>query len=75
MASRGAWVEWRGKLVPSELLEHLRSDELCPECGGLGSFPEQIDVDHFPVMVPCQRCRRYCETCKKHVKKEGHEHA
>lgn len=68
------WVNWGGRLTPRSLIDHLRRDEICPECGGLGEYYEQIDSDRHLEMVPCHRCR-YCKECKKWVNREGHEHA
>ena len=45
----------------------------CAECGGAGSVMESIDSERFPVAVPCDRCRRWCEHCKRHVAKVGHQ--
>jgi hypothetical protein len=68
-------VRWGSAFVPRALVEPAGTVQpgVCPQCGGLGSVPEQIDRDRFDEMVPCWRCRMYCKTCKW-VPKEGHEH-
>jgi hypothetical protein len=46
----------------------------CPECGGRGEVLEQFDDDRFPRARPCDRCRMYCQECRKWVEKENHAH-
>lgn len=65
-------VDWGGQLVPRSLVEDVQVKGACPECGGLGSIPEQIDRDRWPTMVPCHRCQIFCRECKRHVDKSGH---
>lgn len=75
LAERPDLVDWDGKLVPRALVEGVPARGACPNCGGLGEIPEEIDEDRWSTMVPCWRCRRYCKACKAWVLKEGHEHA
>lgn len=51
-------VRWKGDLVPRALIEYLRIDEMCPACGGLGEYVEQIDDDRHPEMAPCHVCQQ-----------------
>jgi hypothetical protein len=66
-------VEWDGRLIPRALIEPDLNPPpgTCSRCGGLGSIPEQLDDDRLPVMVPCYRCREFCKTCRKWLRK-GH---
>ena len=67
-------VDWDGALIPRALVEDVQVKGACPSCGGLGLIPEQIDSDRWPTVVPCDRCRRYCATCRKWVEKKDHTH-
>ena len=71
--SRGNLVRWGKDLVPRALVDHLRVDSACPECGGLGFYADMIDSEQPDVMVPCHRCKVYCRSCGRHVPKQGHQ--
>lgn len=63
-------VNWDGKLFPRCLVTGGPVPEgACPQCGGIGSVPEQIDEDRLPVMVPCQACQVLCKRCRQWRKK------
>jgi hypothetical protein len=67
------WRLARDPLVPWPFEHTPHIPSACPMCGGAGSVLESIDPERFPVAVPCDRCRRWCDQCKKHVARAGHQ--
>lgn len=63
-------VKFGGKIYPRYLFEATGSDPRdCPQCGGLGVVPEQLDDDRIDEMVPCPTCKMWCKRCKRSVPK------
>jgi hypothetical protein len=66
------FVRWGDSLLPRTLVEPDPQTGVCPQCGGLGVYPDVIDDEQPEEMVPCWRCRKFCAACGQWVKKEGH---
>ena len=67
------FVRWGDNLLPRALVEPDPAQTgVCPQCGGLGVYPDVIDDEQPEEMVPCWRCRKFCAACGRWVNKEGH---